>query len=246
MQLTILGSSSAGNSYILHNEQEALLIECGVRFVKIKEAMGFDFSRVVGCLVTHEHGDHCKAIKDVLSAGIEVYSSAGTLKAAGVDSHHRVHALDNLPVQIGGFRIMAFSVKHDCADPVGFLIDHEETGLILFLTDTYFIPYTFPGLNNILVEANYSQEILDARLKSGVTPAFLRDRVLSSHMSLKTCKELLAANDLSNVNNIVLIHLSDSNSDARQFKREVELQTGKTVHIAAPGLTIQNFNKTPF
>lgn len=245
MRLKILGSSSSGNCYILYNNTEALIIECGVRIDKISGALGYDMSKVVGTIITHEHGDHSKAVKDLLKLGVDVYSSYGTIKALEVDRHHRAHTVDNQPFTLGGFTILSFDVKHDCADPVGFLIDHAETGLVLFLTDTYFIPYTFPGLNNILVEANYCQEILDQRLADGKGHSFLRDRVLSSHMSLKTCKDLLNANDLTAVNYIGLIHLSDSNSHEERFIEEVKELTGKSVFAARAGMDIE-FNKTPF
>lgn len=245
MRLKVIGSSSAGNAYVLYNGQESLLIECGVRFKKIKEAMDFNLSTVVGCLISHEHGDHSKAVFEVLKSGIDVFSSYGTMKALGVDKHHRAHSVDNQPFKIGGFTVMTFDVKHDCADPVGFLIDHEETGLILFLTDSYFVPYTFPGLTNIIVEANFDQDILDERVGAGRTPSFLRERIMSSHMSLETCKELLRSNYLTWVNNIVLIHLSDSNSNEAQFREEIRSETGKTVIVADSGMDIE-FNKTPW
>nr|HRO18749.1 hypothetical protein [Ferruginibacter sp.] len=76
-------------------------------------------------------------------------------------------------------------------------------------------------------------------------PKFLRDRIFKSHMSLATCKGLLQANDLRQVNNIVLIHLSDGNSNAEKFKREVTELTGKMVHVAEAGMCIP-FTKNPF
>jgi len=246
MQLTIINSNSSGNAYVLHNEYEALLIECGVRFDQIKQALNYNLKKVVGCLITHEHKDHCKAVTDVMAAGINVFSTFGSLNAMGVSISHRANAIT--PGQsflIGEFKILPFSVKHDCADPVGFLINHKETGNVLFLTDSYYCEYTFKGLNNIIIEANYCQSILDKRLEDGTNPLFLRDRVITSHMSLATCKETLKANNLAEVNNVVLIHLSDGNSDAKRFKREVQEATGKTVHVAEPGLTIE-FNKQPF
>jgi phosphoribosyl 1,2-cyclic phosphodiesterase len=248
MQLTVINSNSSGNAYILHNDEEALLIECGVRFEKIKQALNFNLRKVVGCLVTHEHLDHCKAIADVLKAGIDVYASPGTHAACNTEKHHRAKFMfhnHGTTVLIGSFRIKAFAIEHDAAEPLGFLINHKETGNFLFLTDSFYCKNTFKGLNNIIVEANYCQKILDGRMASGENPLFLRDRVLQSHMSLSTTKELLQANDLSQVNNIVLIHLSDSNSDAARFKHEVQEATGKVVHVAEAGLTIP-FNKTPF
>ena len=247
MQLKIINSNSAGNAYILQSSTgEALLIECGVRFDAIKKALGFNLRSVAGCILTHEHGDHAKSVNDILGAGINVWSSAGTHKALGTDKHHRarVTASDH-KFSVGGFKVISFEVKHDVAEPLGYLINHQECGTVLFLTDSYYCEYVFTGLNNIIIEANYCQTILDRRVQEGANPKFLRDRVITSHMSLDTCKRTLKAYDLCQVNNIVLIHLSDGNSDAGRFQREVQEATGKTVHVADAGMTIP-FNKTPF
>lgn len=248
MKLTILGSSSAGNCYILENDREALILECGVKLPAIKQALSFNISKVAGCLVSHEHQDHCKSVKEVMAAGINVYATKGTAEAMcpGAVTHRLRHIAKNKEFTVGGFTILPFDVKHDAADPVNFLIKHEETGNVLFITDTFYVPYKFRGLNNILVEANYCQEIIDSRMKNGDAAEFLRNRVFRSHMNLQTCKQLLRANDLSGVNNIVLIHLSDGNSDADKFHREVKELTGKNVTVADTGVIIENFNKQPF
>lgn len=248
MQLKVLGSSSAGNCYILSNDTESLIIECGVRFDAIQKGLGFDLSKVSGCLISHEHGDHCKGVKEVMAKGITVYASAGTFRGMKIESsHHRASIIiPGKQFQVGSFKIIPFDVKHDAQQPVGFLINHSETGTILFVTDTYYVENTFRGLNNIIVECNYSQEILDRKMKAGATPDFLRNRIFKSHMNLKTCKELLQANDLTAVNKIVLIHLSDSNSNAAEFQKEITAVTGKQVYVAEAGLVIKNFNKTPF
>ena len=244
MKLKVLSSSSAGNCYLLYNHSETLILECGVKMKILKQALNFDFSKVVGALVTHEHQDHCCALGDVLSAGINCFASAGTIEALRVN-HHRMHPVNGKTIQLGGFKIKSFDAVHDCREPVNYLIEHAECGRIVFITDSFYCSYTFPGLNNILIEANFSQEILDNKVRMGVTREFLRDRVLQSHMSLATCKDFLYANDLSAVNNIVLVHLSDSNSNAAIFKQEVEQLTCKNVHIAGKGLEIE-LNKTPF
>lgn len=242
----MIGSNSAGNAYVLYNDAEALLIECGVHIKKIKEAVGFDMGKIVAALVSHNHGDHCKAVREVLAAGVEVYASPGTMSAMGVQDHHRAHTVEPMEsFKVGGFTVMGFDVKHDAIQPYGFLITHPECGLTLFLTDSYFVPYTFPELNNILVEVNYADDILDEKVAAGKTHSFLRERVMGSHMSLQTCKDLLLANDLSQVNNVLLIHLSDSNADEKRFISEIHELTGKTVMAATKGMDIE-FNRTPF
>lgn len=259
MQLTIINSNSTGNAYILENDREALLIECGVRIDRIKQALGYNIKKVVGCIVTHAHLDHCKAVEDVMGCGIRVWASEGTHKAMGTENSHRAMKIkritdfNQLSIQsftypmfeAGSFKIRPFEVKHDCAEPLGYLINHPDCGTVLFLTDSYYCEYKFTGLNHIIIEANYCQDILDQRVVDGASPKFLRDRVFTSHMSLGTCKQTLQAYDLSGVSNIVLIHLSDGNSDAKRFKQEVEEVTGKPVHVADAGMKI-SLNKQPF
>lgn len=241
MELKVIGTGSSGNAYLLENKEEALLIECGVRFSDIKAAINFNFNKLVGCIVSHEHGDHAKSMKELMAAGVDVYSKPGTFKALGLDLIHRANPITGI-FHIGGFKIMSFDIKHDAADPCGFLINHKETGNILFLTDAIYSDYKFKNLHNIIIEANYDPEI--ARKKLGGSD-FLRNRIINNHMSIDTCIDLLKANDLSQVNNIVLIHLSDSNSNEIDFEKRVKAATNKNVTVADNGVVIE-FNKTPF
>lgn len=245
MELKIIGTGSKGNCYILQNETTALIIECGVNFKEVKRALNFDLSKVVGCIVTHEHGDHAKGVKDAMASGINVHASTGTFKALKMVngySHRAKPFNQNDSFKLGDFTIKSFDVRHDAAEPCGFLINHPETGNVLFLTDTFYCPYTFKDLHNIIIEANFSNEIIREKLSD---MEFLKNRILTSHMSLETAIGFLHVNDLSAVNNIVLIHLSDGNSHARMFQSEVSAKTGKNVTVADNGIIIP-FNKTPF
>jgi phosphoribosyl 1,2-cyclic phosphodiesterase len=232
MQLQIINSNSSGNGYLLQNDKEALLIECGIHMDKIKQAVNFNIRKIVGCLVSHEHKDHCKSVHQVMKAGVYVFASRGTHIAMGTDSSHRARTtFKGHMFKVGGFTVKAFDINHDAAEPLGFLINHHDCGNVLFFTDSYYCNYLFPDLNQIILEANYSDEIINRNKVNGDLPKFLRDRVMESHMSLNTCKEMLKANNLAGVNNIVLIHLSDSNSDGAKFKKEIEQITGKSVHV---------------
>jgi len=236
MRLKVVGTGSSGNAYILQaKDGAALLIECGVRFREIKAALDYDITNVVGCLVTHEHGDHASSVGDLAYAGIDIFMSAGTKKALNLGPSFT--AVEPLKMfSVGPFTCMAFKVKHNAADPVAFMIHHPESGNVLFATDTYYLRYKFPNLNNIIIEANYCEKIVE---RQETTSNYL------SHMSIQTCLKTLAANDLTKVNNIVLIHLSNGNSHARDFKQQVERSTNKTVFVADNGLEI-DLNKTPF
>lgn len=243
MILRVLNSGSLGNCYLFEAKDSTLIVECGVPFKEVKAALNFNVSQVCGAIVTHEHGDHSKGILETLRAGIDVYASSGTIGAIGLKSHRLKTVTNGQVFNVGPFKIKAFDVKHDCKEPFGFLIHHPECGNVLFLTDTYYVPYKFRNLNNILVEANYCQKIVDQRTANGSLVGVVKDRVLESHMSIDTCIDLLKANDLRQVNNIVLIHLSDGNSNEKEFKSKVMKATGKNVHVASKGMKIP-LNKT--
>lgn len=247
MKLKVINSSSAGNCYLLESSDgEVLMIECGVRFDKIKKALGFNLDKVACCLITHSHKDHCSSVNELLKSGIKVFASGDELNAMGVLGHHNAKAITGGEKYfVGSFGFQAYDVVHDTPDPIGFLIVHHECGVVLFLTDTIYSPYTFKGLNNLIIEANYCEDILEERFVAGSTVKHVRDRVIESHLSIQNCITLLRANDLSRVNNIVLIHLSDNHSDAVRFEKEIRDLTGKNVFVADTGMEIM-FNKTAF
>lgn len=246
MELHVIGSSSAGNAYVLDCSAESLLIECGLSWSKILRGMEHGIGKCVGCIISHEHGDHAKAVRKVLDNYIPAYASAGTLQALQVDGEPMARAIREFEcIRIGGFDVMPFGVQHDAAEPFGYLIRHDEGGTILFATDTYYLKYTFPGITNMMIECNYIQEILDRNVDDGIVSDARRKRTIQSHLSLETLLETLQANDTAHVNNIVLIHLSPDNADAERMQQAVTDATGTNVVVARPG-TIVDFNLNPF
>lgn len=228
-----LASSSAGNAYLIDDGHTKLLLEAGIRYKDIQRGVGFRMSEIAGCLVTHEHQDHCKSVREVMKAGVDVYASYGTWDALRLDGHHRAHPVQSQQsFELGTWRILPFDVQHDVSEPLGYLLANDAGDKLVFLTDTYYCKYTFSGLTHIMLEANYSKEILEQNVASGRLPSVLARRLLRSHMSLETALEFLRANDLGRVQEIWLIHLSDGNSDEALFKRKVQELTGKQVYVA--------------
>ena len=72
MRLLVLKSGSSGNGYVLYNDREALIIECGVSYDTCLKALKFKRGIIVGALVTHEHLDHSKYVEQYLEAAIPV------------------------------------------------------------------------------------------------------------------------------------------------------------------------------
>lgn len=231
IEIQTLATGSKGNAYIITDGVTKLLLECGIPFKNIQKAMNYQTDDIHGCLISHEHMDHCKGLQSVLKAGITIYTSEGTKDGMGVE-HHRIKVIQNkVPFEIGTWTILPFDVQHDVNEPFGFLLQNQEGEKLLFATDTYYIKYKFPGLTHLMIECNYCQSILDANVENGKVPVFLRRRVMKSHFSLENVLEFLKANDLSKVQEIWLLHLSDNNSDEQLIRNEVAKITGKMIYI---------------
>lgn len=246
MKLKILGSSSLGNCYILEDGGQALIIEAGIPFTQVKRALDFDLQKAVCCLISHAHLDHSGYIRHFLSSGITVMALPDVFVQHDIPktASFRKEIHPGCGYKVGEFKIIAFHLAHD-VPCLGFLIEHPRSGKIIFITDTISCNYTFPGLNQIMIEANYEDHTLNENIQSGRVPLSLRNRLLGSHMEFETTKQILRNQDLSQVRNIVLIHLSDGNSNENRFVSEIRAMTGKPVYAASKGMEI-NFDKEPF
>ena len=245
MKMTCLGSGSAGNCYLFEAADGVLMVEAGIRFIEVKKALRFKISGIVGCLISHEHKDHSKSLKDVIGCGIKVLALEEVFQSQGIANRSFCKSIEPMHgYKVGGFKVFAFPVVHD-VPCVGFVIEHEEMGKLLFVTDTMMLEYRVPNLNHVLLEANYADDILQYNIENGIVPFALRDRLLHSHMELETAKDVIRANDMADVNEVILIHLSGNNSDGERFRREICEVSGKPTHIATAG-TSYDLSKTPF
>jgi len=233
IQIKTLASGSKGNCYRVSDGVTPILLEVGISIKKIKQGLNYRLSEIEGCLVTHEHKDHCKSVDEIMKAGINCYMTKGTKKELNINNHRIQKITAKIRYEIGNWYMKPFKIEHDAAEPVGFLLWSKATGeKLIFLTDTFYSKYQFHKPNYIMIECNYSMDILNENIKNGRVPAAQKKRLLKTHMSLQTCKDFLKANDLSKVKEIWLLHLSDRNSDAELFKREIQELTGKPTYIA--------------
>ncbi len=104
----------------------------------------------------------------------------------------------------------------------GFLIEFIPTKeRILYATDTFYLKYKFKNINYFLLECNYISEIVKKNIEDGIVDRTRYKRLLKSHMSLENCIEFLRYNISSNTKKIVLIHLSDANSDQNKMVNDI-------------------------
>lgn len=233
MEIRVLGTGSRGNCYFVRMGGTALLLECGIPIREIRKRLGMAFLDVDACLISHSHKDHSLALKDVLKAGIACMTSRSTADALGIDDFRLTRLEDaggraSLP---GGPFLQAFPLEHDVTGHLGFRIQSSE-GVLVYITDTMYSRYTFPGMTHLMIECNYIKEILDENVRQGRVPVELRNRIVQTHMSLETVKKLLEMNNLTHLQEIHLLHLSDQNSDEGWMKREIQAIAGVPVYVA--------------
>lgn len=232
MDITVIASGSSGNAYRISDGDTALLLDAGIPLQRIKQALNFRVRDLAGCLITHAHGDHAKAAGDLAKAGVDIYTSQGTIDACRLTGHRMKPVKALQEVIIGTFAVLPFDVQHDAPEPLGFLLTSRRTGdKLLYFTDTYYLKYRFTGLTHIMGECNYSMDIVEQSVRNGYIPPELVPRLVKSHMSLEHFLDLLRANDLHEVKQIYLLHLSNNNSDAERFREAVQKLTGTEVYV---------------
>lgn len=239
MKLRVVGSGSSGNGYLLTDGAgRSLLLEAGVHPDDVCRAMGFDTVGLVGVLASHAHKDHAAYVGHYAARGRKVLAPQDVFVSAGLPVGGNCVAVEPMHgYALDAFRVFPFDVTHD-VPCVGFVIEHSEMGKLLFATDTMMVKYRFKGLNHVMLEANYSDALLDGNVDGGFVHGAMRSRLMTTHMSLENAVDMLTSNDLSGVNEVVMIHLSDSNADAAKFSGRVAAATGKPVYVARKGLEL--------
>lgn len=175
--------------------------------------------------------DHSLSIMNAIKRGLSVYSCEDVQSI-----HHDVKVLKKgLKARIGGFKVQRVDLFHNVPN-IGFLIQHEEIGRLLFATDTNRIPYKFKDVNHFVVESNYSNDLMIDHMCENVYSMSASE----NHMEINDTIEFLKRNYSSECNTIVLIHLSQGNADPKKFIQMVKDELGfSNVHVARKGIEVE-------
>lgn len=213
--------SQQGNCYALYdNDRKILLLDLGLSAKVIKKAIDFRISDVVGAVVSHGHGDHAKAVKDFENMGIPVFAPYKSLEPMSFKdgSQVKVQAFD-LTDKNGKF----MHTNNDGSECpcYGFLIEHEDMGKMLYITDTELVKWRFSGINHILISCNYQKKYISDSAK--------RNHVLRGHMELETVKDFIKENKSNDLRTVTLCHLSGDSANPEECLSEVQNVAGEGV-----------------
>lgn len=231
-ELRVIRSGSSGNAYIIECQNETLLVELGLPFHEIICNLFFRLKKVCGAIVTHKHSDHLNrdTSKRFFKYGIPVYSCE---EAREIDKHI-VTIKKGAKTRIGGFKIQPIPLQHSC-ECYGYIIEHEEIGKMVFATDCSEFLYRIKDVNHLLIEANYSDDCLIDNMCNNEE---MRSRH-EYHLELNDAINAIKANYNTSLMNVILLHLSNGNSNKEQFVKKVKNELGfDNVFVAKENLVL--------
>lgn len=226
--LHCISTGSVGNSYILDVNGEKLILELGVRWKEILSALDYRLDGVTACICSHRHIDHIKSVPNALSYGLPVYSSADVATI-----YPKVKVVEPMKkYTIGGFKVLPLEVPHGDCPNLAYHITMPDGQTLLFATDLEKLPYSIKGINHMLIEANYSEELI---LDSLVNGNILRSQS-QNHMELTECISTVKRLRHGGLQSVILIHLSNGLSDENMFKERFKSELGMDVWIGEKNL----------
>lgn len=220
MRLSILASSSSGNSMYIENGNFKCLVDAGLTGKKIEDNLkkiNVDINEINAIFITHEHIDHIKGL-GVLARkyNIPVYANKLTwqnMEVGEIKTDLKFHFEKDKALEIGGMNIRSFGVSHDAVNPQFYTFEKNQKKVSI-ITDTGYISekmIDYIKNSDVLVyESNHEENIL----LSSSYPWKVKQRILSDLGHLSNAD---AANNLPKIigdktKNIYLAHLSKENN----------------------------------
>ena len=246
-RLEVIGSGSHGNSYILTCGEDKLLIELGCPYDDIMARLDYDLTHVQGALISHTHGDHLskRVAKKMIDRGVKVYGTICDAMTKEDVADCFTHLLTpKMQNNIGNFKVMPLPVPHG-TDCFAYIIIHKSVGRCLFATDMSDFPYNVRMVKHLFIEANYSYGYAMDNASRGEMRS-QPDKHMEINDTINVIKRLKDSSEAKDgIQTCVLLHLSNSNANAKEFKdmvcREVGLRDS-TVYVAMPTLSIPLYN----
>jgi phosphoribosyl 1,2-cyclic phosphodiesterase len=123
------------------------------------------------------------------------------------------HFRAGIPFDIGDIHVTPFTIPHDAADPVGFVVQAEGMRIVVATDLGYLAPNVrmqLRGADLLVIESNHDVEML----RDGPYPWIVKQRVLSrvGHLSNDSLGEYLASEYDGGARYVILAHISESNN----------------------------------
>ncbi len=227
MRYYFLASGSGGNCTVLVNdENEILLIDCGIPVMDIKRRMkqiNLDFENVKKVIITHMHVDHVKSLKAFDPQNVYLNALTNMNEYNLFDYYQTLNIL--------GFKIYTLPVSHDSPGTTGFLIEYKNEKMA-YITDTGYVHENIQRIINncdiYCMESNHDPRLLMLTKR----PMFLKQRILSAigHLSNQDCAYVLGNIIGPKTKEIAFLHRSKE-ANTEEILMETFLSTMKKMNV---------------
>ena len=218
LRFASLGSGSKGNGTLIESGKTRILLDCGFTLGETERRLhrlGCPPQSLTAILVTHEHGDHAAGVGRLSRRyNIPVWLTVGTCHAMRDVKFAQTHYVNvHQVLEIQDLQITPFPVPHDAREPCQFVFGNGNHKLGI-LTDvgshTPLILQMLQRLDALMLECNYDAVML----ANGAYPPSLKARVAGryGHLDNKQSAHLLGQLDLSQLQHLVGMHLSENNN----------------------------------
>ena len=198
-----LFSGSKGNSYFIGSAKEGVLIDAGKNCKQIEQALalnGVNIRCVRAIFITHEHTDHCAALRALAMSGkLDPATDAFVIQSE---------------IALGDMLIQRIDTPHDAAESCCYRVTAPDGKAALIATDmgvmTDGVRQAAAKSNFVVLESNHDIEML----KTGPYPYPLKRRILSDkgHLSNDACAAELVELVKGGTLRLMLGHLSEQNN----------------------------------
>lgn len=228
LKLYSIASGSSGNATYIEHENLRILVDAGVSFKKISNALlieNLSILHLTHVFITHEHIDHIRGMETLFNnINVPIYTSYGTAKTMKyLESDkfsNKVRIIEAFSeFKIGNLSIIPIPLSHDAAEPLGFIFKTKDIKLG-YVTDTGYIR---EGLIEPLMncdfyyfEANHDPIML----KNSNRPYPTIHRILTErgHLSNEDSAYYLSKMMGPNTKGIIMAHISEECNTIEKIK----------------------------
>ena len=219
IRLSVLGSGSGGNAFVLESPEGMLLLDAGFSAKELTRRaalVGLDLGKLTAMVLTHEHGDHASGARRLATRfGVPIAATEGTLRALALPPEcPRLVLRGSSITEIGPFSLESCRTLHDAAEPTAVVVEDGDVRIGLaydFGRPTMGLRHLLRHCDAIVLEANYD----DVLLRTSDYPPSVQHRIAGSggHLSNRVAAELLSELHHDGLSLIVLAHLSRQCND---------------------------------
>ena len=238
VEVHVLASGSDGNCYVIRKDDQAVMVDAGLSYKKIKSLMdlnGIDEKEIMAIFITHEHSDHVSGA-GIVSRKLDapIFCNERTFNASPClgDVMYRPITMMNT-VSVAGMDVIALPTSHNAVEPCAYFFTVDDKK-VLIATDTgkitYPVEHALEEANIAVIESNYDKKMLDY----GPYPPALKRLIDSEvgHMSNLECARAVKRTMHNNGRKIFLGHLSRHNNLPDVAKDTISEVTGmRRIHF---------------